>query len=116
MSDNDNIAQYRVILSLAKLIDSIKIIIVANCGIPNSPQNGYIQHYVSTSEGAEVNITCPGPQKQTYFTSICNREGTWFPDTADLCPNLTGKPMADIIISSVINNPYSETLLGSISR
>ena len=62
----------------------------ANCGPPSPPMNGYIIPYISTREGAEVNITCPSKSQQQYMT-ICNGEGRWEPDSSGLCKNVSGR-------------------------
>ena len=61
--------------------------IIGNCGPPSSPQYGYINPYTSTLEGVEINVTCP--QENSTTQSVCEREGNWSPDPAQLCTNFT---------------------------
>jgi hypothetical protein len=64
-----------------------------NCGIPASPQDGRINSYVSTIEGAEVNITCRnGPEENEMIT--CDHDGNWIPTATDICTNDSGNYFA----------------------
>ena len=75
-------------------------LILANCGPPSSPTNGYILPYLSTLEGATVTVICQDQGLQAVFEfegnltkSVCNHEGIWEPDPSDFCQvmTMTGK-------------------------
>ena len=64
-------------------MSSLIILLTANCGIPASPQDGYIHSYVSTLEDSEVIITC----REENETITCDHGGNWMPNPTDICMN-----------------------------
>ena len=69
----------------------------ASCCPPPPPQNGYINPYSSTLEGAEGIVTCTSGLHEINFTTICDG-GWWEPDITDLCTNSSGACMQTILI------------------
>ena len=73
--------------------DFINLILsTANCGTPTSPQNGYINSYVSSIEGAVVNITCLNGLEEWNEKITCGHGGNWIPNptATDICTNDSG--------------------------
>ena len=55
-----------------------------DCGPPVAPQNGYLESYTNTAEGAEVFYSCdPGHVPQERMRAVCTENG-WTPNPVDL--------------------------------
>lgn len=71
------------------LIHIIFLFIIANCGIPIPPQDGYLDAFTSTLEGAEINITCSS--NILYQEKItCEYDRRWHPNSTDICISALG--------------------------
>jgi hypothetical protein len=74
--------------------------IIENCSLPSAPpnSNGHITPYTSTLEGAEVTYTCwtidrtlHQPMcKQSNRTAMCTAEGSWEPNSDNICDDSIG--------------------------
>ena len=57
----------------------------ANCGDPTVPDNGFINSYQNTNEGAQIIFRCnPGFDPDLTMLAVCEANGMWNPDPADL--------------------------------
>ena len=56
-----------------------------NCSGPTVPENGSIEAFVNTTEGAEIFFRCsPGFVPTERMRAICTADGRWNPDPATL--------------------------------
>ena len=61
------------------------IILPVSCGRPIAPNNGSIETYQNTSEGAEIFFRCnPGFVPAGGMRAVCGADGRWNPDPATL--------------------------------
>ena len=99
-------------LTIDALTCTVMFMFTANCGTPVSPQNGYINSYVSTIEGAKVNITCLNGLEEWNEMITCDDEGNWMPNptATDICTNDSGnnniQPFVYSIIIMILYNVY----------
>ena len=54
-----------------------------NCGTPTAPENGSIDPYQNTTEGAEIVFRCnTGFDPAENMTAVCEANASWNPDPA----------------------------------
>ena len=56
----------------------------ANCSAPTAPENGFIEPYHNTTEGAEIVFRCNSGYVPAgnMTTAVCVVNGSWIPDPA----------------------------------
>ena len=56
-----------------------------SCGSPVAPENGSIESYQNTTEGAEILFRCnPGFVPTGRMRAVCGADERWNPDPGDL--------------------------------
>ena len=66
------------------------------CGDPQAPDNGIINSYTSTIEGAQITFQC-NDDPSNVTTSTCSSAGVWEPDPAMImCQATTTETTPDI--------------------
>ena len=67
-----------------------------DCGDPQAPDNGIINSYTSTIEGAKITFQC-NDDPSNVMTSTCSSAGVWEPDPAMImCQATTIETTPDI--------------------
>ena len=57
----------------------------ADCGDPSLPVNGFVMAYDSTLEGSQIVFQCSlGFAPSLQMISVCDTDGSWTPDPAEL--------------------------------
>ena len=60
-------------------------VLLADCGDPSLPVNGFVMAYDSTLEGSQIVFQCsPGFVPSQQMMSVCAANGSWTPDPAGL--------------------------------
>lgn len=62
----------------------------ANCGPLLPPPNGQTPPHTNTLQGARVTLICQSSLKENTTTVICNQEGIWEPNPAEICTEASG--------------------------
>ena len=77
---------------------------VANCGVPEPPENGTIVNYTSTVEESAVLYQCnPGFGPVGEMTAVCAANGSWSPNPADVTCHEIGMHAGSKIFQVVLN-------------
>ena len=72
------------------------VIHTVDCGDPQAPDNGIINSYTSTIEGAQITFQC-NDDPSNVMTSTCSSAGVWEPDPAMImCQATTTETTPDI--------------------
>ena len=77
---------------------------VANCGVPEPPENGTIVNYTSAVEESAVLYQCnPGFGPVGEMTAVCAANGSWSPNPADVTCHEIGMHAGSKIFQVVLN-------------